>query len=158
MYAISVETDIDAPAALVYEVLTDFDAYPEWNEYSRIEGEAAADERLVLRPGPAAGSVPTFRPRVRRADGEELRWVGHLWVRGLFDGEHGFRVTGTEDGSSRLVQDEQFTGLLAGVLFRRYGDDWTANFEAVNEALRDRAESLAAERRRSTDDPKAKAA
>ncbi|WP_435064074.1 SRPBCC family protein [Halobaculum sp. EA56] len=146
MNTIRVETEIDAPAALVYEVLTDFDAYPEWNDYTRIQGEAASGERLTVRPGPAAGSAPTFRPTVRQADGRELRWVGHLWVRGLFDGEHGFRVRDVDGERSVLVQDERFAGLLAGVLFRRYGDDWTATFRAVNEALRDRAESLATER------------
>ncbi|WP_277553244.1 SRPBCC domain-containing protein [Halobaculum limi] len=146
MTNISVTTDIAAPAALVYEVLTDFDAYPEWNEYTRIDGVAAAGERLAVAPGPAAGSAPTFRPTVKQADGSQLRWIGHLWVRGLFDGEHRFRVEAVDDDTARLTQDERFTGLLAGLLFRRYGDDWHANFAAVNEALKARAESLAAER------------
>lgn len=146
MNTIRVRTEIDAPPETVYEVLTDFDAYPEWNDYMRIEGVAAPGERLVVRPGPKATLDQTFRPRVRVADGRELRWVGRLWVRGLFDGEHGFRVEERADGGSLLVQDERFTGLLAGVIFRRFGDDWTTMFGAVNRALRDRAEAMAAER------------
>ncbi|MFC7068199.1 SRPBCC domain-containing protein [Halobaculum lipolyticum] len=144
MNTITVTTDIDAPAEVVYEVLTDFAAYPAWNDYTRIDGVAAEGERLAVSPGPAAGSAPTFRPRVLRADGAELRWLGHLWVPGLFDGEHRFRVETVADDRSRLVQDERFRGLLAGLLVRRYGDDWRANFAAVNEALRTRAEALAA--------------
>ena len=145
---IRTETEIAAPADVVWAVLTAFDTYPEWNGYTRIEGEAREGARLTVAPGPEAGRMPTFRPTVLRAgptgDGDyELAWLGHLWTPGLFDGEHVFRVEAVDDERSRLVQAETFDGLLAGLLLRFVGDDTERNFEAVDEALRERAESLA---------------
>ena len=126
-------------------MLTDFEQYPEWNGHTRITGTAAEDERLTVAPGPDGDRMPTFRPRVLRADGGELAWLGHLWVRGLFDGEHSVAVEDLGRGESRLVQSEAFSGVLAGVLLRRYGTRTEATFEAVNAALKERAEALAAE-------------
>jgi hypothetical protein len=144
MHEIHTEIDVDAPPSVVWAVLTDFASYPEWNGRSRVEGRAREGERLTVAPGPDAGGMPTFRPRVLRADGEELVWRGKLYVRGLFDGEHRFAVEPRADGGSRFVQSERFTGLLVRPILRRYGADTLAGFEAFNAALRDRAESPAA--------------
>jgi len=136
--------DIDAPPAVVWDVLTDFEAYPEWNDRTRIDGQAVEGERLTVAPGPQGGRMPTFRPRVQRATpGTELRWLGHLYVRGLFDGEHVFSIEDLGDDRSRLTQHEEFSGLLAGFLLGRYGEATESNFEAVNAALKTRAEAIA---------------
>jgi hypothetical protein len=137
--------EVDAPVETVWDVLVDFESYPEWNPRTRITGTPAEGERLVVAPGPDAEGMPTFRPRVLRADGAELRWLGHLYVRGLFDGEHRFVVEDLGDGRSRFVQSESFGGLLVGPLLRLYGEDTRAGFETVNAALKTRAEAIATE-------------
>jgi hypothetical protein len=135
--------DIDASPETVWAVLTDFDAYGEWNPRMRITGAAETGERLVVAPGPDAAGMPTFRPRVLRADPpRELRWFGHLYVRGLFDGEHAFAIEALDDGRTRFTQSETFGGLLARPLLRLYGDDTEAGFAAVNAALKARAEVI----------------
>jgi hypothetical protein len=91
--------------------------------------DAAADGPVTDGPAPEA---------------YELRWLGHLWVPGLFDGEHSFRVEPIDEHRSRLTQSESFSGVLAGLLLRRYGADTEAGFHAVNEALKTRAEGLTA--------------
>lgn len=161
MNHIHTSIDIEAPAAIVWAALTDFETYPEWNPRSRITGVAVSGERLVVAPGPDAEGMPTFRPRVLAAgvvdegtatddertatdDVFELRWLGHLWVRGLFDGEHSFRVEAIDEHRSHLTQSESFSGVVAGLLLRRYGADTEAGFHAVNEALKTRAEGMAA--------------
>lgn len=169
MNHIDTAIDIDAPAPTVWEVLTEFGASPEWNPRSRITGVAAPGERLVVAPGPDAEGMPTFRPRVLCAgpavqgddpvvepddslaaadssEAFELRWLGHLLVRGLFDGEHSFRVEALDGERSRLTQSESFSGLLAGLLLRRYGADTEAGFHEVNGALKTCAEAVAAGR------------
>ena len=136
--------EVDAPVATVWDVLVDFERYPEWNPRTRITGTPAEGERLVVAPGPEAEGMPTFRPRVLQADGTELRWLGHLYVRGLFDGEHRFVVEDLGEGRSRFVQSESFGGLLVRPIMRLYGEDTRAGFEAVNAALKARAEAVAA--------------
>ena len=136
--------DIDAPADVVWDVLTDFERYPEWNEYTRIDGDAVEGAQLHVSPGPRAGRMPSFEPRVLRAEADyELRWLGHLLVRGLFDGEHRFRIERRGDDRSRLTQAEQFSGVLHGPIMRRYGERTRETFEGVNRALKRRAEAVA---------------
>jgi hypothetical protein len=143
MSDIRTSIEIDAPAGTVWSVLTDFGAYPEWNPYTRIEGEAAVGERLRVSPGPEVGRAPTFRPRVLVADGRELRWLGHLFTPGLFDGEHSFVIEELDEGRSKFTQSEEFSGLLVRPIMRFVGEDTESNFRGVNEALAARAESLA---------------
>ncbi|KAB1185074.1 MULTISPECIES: SRPBCC domain-containing protein [Haloferax] len=142
MDELTTSIDIDAPAETVWQVLVDFERYPEWNDYTRIDGEAVAGTTLAVAPGPQAGRMPTFKPTVLRADDGELRWRGHLFVRGLFDGEHRFVVEDLGDGRSRLTQAETFTGILVWPINRLFGDDTERNFHAVNQALKTRAESM----------------
>ena len=145
MSDIHTKIDIDAPADTVWSVLTDFRAYPEWNPYTRIEGEAEVGERLRVSPGPEAGRAPTFRPRVLVADGRELQWLGHLLAPGIFDGEHVFVVEELSEGRSKLTQSEEFSGVLVRPIMRFIREDTEANFRGVNGALAARAEALAAE-------------
>lgn len=146
MIEITTSIEIDAPAETVWHVLTDFERYDEWNPYTRIEGEPIEGTTLRVEPGPEAGRMPTFRPRLLSViPNQELRWLGHLYVRGLFDGEHGFRIEALDGDRSRLIQEETFSGILAGPINRRYGEQTEANFHGVNEAIKERAESMGPE-------------
>ena len=81
----------------------------------------------------------TFRPTVTAAvPGERLEWLGHLGVRGLFDGRHEFLLTELDDGRTRLVQRETFGGLLVGFLLNE--QRIRSGFRAMNAALKARAE------------------
>jgi hypothetical protein len=104
--------------------------------------DRAADGERAMGAEEAAGARGTTDTEGTGAEAYELRWLGHLRVRGLFDGEHAFRVESLDGDRSRLVQLETFSGLLAGLLLRRYGAATVAGFEAVNEALKARAEAM----------------
>ena len=76
------EIEIKASAERVWELLTDFASYPEWNPFIRqISGEPITGERLEVRIEPPGGRGMTFRPTVLNVeDNRELRWLGHLLV------------------------------------------------------------------------------
>src|SRR5215218_590968 len=90
MRELQASTDIEASAERVWQVLTDFDSYPDWNPFiRRIVGTPAPGARLEVRIEPPGRRGMTFRPVVLAAEPErELRWLGRLGMRGLFDGEH----------------------------------------------------------------------
>jgi len=82
-----------------------------------------------------------MKPKVIRSQtARELRWLGHLGVPGIFDGEHYFQLQPGPDGGTRLVQGEKFTGftvpLFGGVLRKS-----EKGFEMLNQALKDECES-----------------
>ena len=63
MRTISVTTDISAPRATVWAVLTDLAAYPAWNPFIlTAEGELGVGSRLAVRIQPPGGGAMTFRP------------------------------------------------------------------------------------------------
>lgn len=142
---ITTEILIDAPPAQVWAILTDLAAYGEWNPFiPRIEGPLAAGERLRVHIRPPSGSGMTFRPRLLAVTPEkELRWLGHLLLPSLFDGEHRFRLEGLDSGTRTcLHHSESFSGLLLPVIFGARAQAATrAGFEAMNAALKRRAET-----------------
>lgn len=139
---LSAQIDIDAGADRVWEVLTDFAAYPEWNPFiTQASGTARAGETLTNRMQPVGGRAMTFRPKVLVASpGRELRWLGRLLMPGVFDGEHSFTITDLGGGKVRLVQAEEFRGVLVPFLARSLDQRTLPGFERMNEALKRRAE------------------
>jgi hypothetical protein len=142
------QINIDAPASLVWEILVDFDAFPTWNPFiTSAEGTVQVGGRLTLQMQPVGGSSVTLRPTVVEVvKGRRLRWQGRLGVRGLFDGDHLFIVEPRGASESRLVQQEQFNGLLVPFFQRALDRGTLPAFHAMNAALRDRAERATAAR------------
>ena len=84
----------------------------------------------------------TFKPIVVRVAPErELRWLGRLILPGLFDGEHIFEISRIGDQRVRLTQRETFKGVVVSLLWRSLSNNTRAGFEAMNMALKARAES-----------------
>ena len=143
MKEIHTEIEIDAPAERVWRVLTDFAAYPEWNPFIRRgEGEVKVGARLHVFIQPSGGKGMSFRPRVLVTDpGRELRWLGRLWVPGLFDGEHSFVIEPLGEGRVRFIQRERFGGLLLPLLWKMLDRETRRGFEEMNRALKVRCEA-----------------
>jgi hypothetical protein len=143
MERIETQIEIDASAEVVWTVLADFGSYPQWNPFIRsIEGVPREGQRLKVRIQPDGEAGMTFRPVVLRADtGRQLRWLGKLLVRGLFDGEHSFTIERVSTNQSRLIHSETFTGLLVPFLANKLRTSTRAGFEKMNTALKRRAEN-----------------
>ncbi|NOQ53880.1 MAG: SRPBCC domain-containing protein [Thermoplasmata archaeon] len=136
---------IEASPERVWEVLTDWEEMPKWNPFiTEISGELEAGEKIRVHLKPPEGRGMTFKPRLVKVDhGREIRWLGHLGVPGLFDGEHIFEIDELPHGQTRFVQREEFKGVLSGLILRSIGDDTLNGFAEMNEALKERAEALA---------------
>ena len=123
-----------------------FPSYPLWNPFVRsIEGSPRAGETLKAFIQPVESRGMTFRPRVLRAvPDQELRWLGHLWLPGIFDGEHFFKIEPLDHGHrSRLIHGERFAGLLVPLLRNNLDRGTRAGFDAMNHALKARVEGAA---------------
>jgi len=138
------EIEIDASAERVWGVLTDFACYPQWNPFiRRISGELEVGGRLEVRLEPPDSRGITMRPTVLSAEPNRLiRWVGHLLVPGIFDGEHSLAIHPLEENRVRFVQHEAFKGVLIRMLARSLDTNTLRGFEEMNGALKERAEAL----------------
>jgi hypothetical protein len=138
------QIEIGAPAERVWQVLTDFPAYPDWNPFiRRVNGLPEVDEQLVVRMRPSGTRGLTFRPTVMKVEpNRQLRWLGHLLVPGLFDGEHIFEIEELDRDRVLFIQREIFKGLLVPLLARSLDRDTQRGFEEMNRALREKAETI----------------
>ncbi len=143
MKEIHTEIEINSSGEEVWRVLTDFAAYPKWNPFVRlVEGEVSVGARLQVYIEPSGGSGTLFSPTVLVAEpNRELRWLGHLWFPGIFDGEHSFVIEPLGDGCVLFVQRERFKGLLLPFLSKILDRDTQRGFNEMNRALKLRAES-----------------
>ena len=142
MRELQTSIEIQAEPERVWEVLTDGAAYPEWNPFiRRLEGALEPGGKLEVRIEPPDRRAMTFRPRVLTVEpNRELRWLGSLLFRGLFDGEHALLIEPLGAARVRFVQRERFTGALVpffgkGLAATRVG------FERMNLALKTRSEA-----------------
>ena len=126
----------------MWRVLSDFDAYPEWNPFIRsIVGDAEVGSRLRVRiEPPGARGSRTSRPCGLSPHQVNCRWLGRLLMLGLFDGEHRLAIEPLDGGRSKFVQSERFHGLLVG-LFGKTLDATERGFGEMNGALERRAEA-----------------
>lgn len=138
------EIEIAAPAEVVWGILTDLDRYPEWNPFIvSSEGTAAVGEKLVNRMEPPGGRAMDFRPTVTEVEPNAVfEWLGRLGLPRIFDGRHRFELEAGPTGT-RFVQSEQLDGLLVRPLRKSLDTHTLAGFEALNAALKDRAEAEA---------------
>lgn len=138
------EVVICAAAGTVWDVLTDFARYPEWNPFIfSIEGKLAVGERLSVRFAGGELKNVTFRPTVLYIEKlREVRWLGHLLLPLLFDGEHRFAIEPLDDASVRFVQQEVFSGLLVPLFWRDLDARTREGFQRMNRALKKRAERV----------------
>ena len=139
---LNAEIEIQASPDRVWEVLTDFAAYHQWNPFIvQATGQAVPGSRLELKMRPPGGRTTTFRPEVLEADpGRKLRWLGRVLVPGLFDGEHSFTIQPTGPGRVRLTQHEEFRGLLAAPVLALIAKPTLEGFHQMNQALKSRIE------------------
>ncbi len=142
MREITTEIEINAPPARVWEILTDFARYPQWNPFiTNIEGRPIVGERLKVLIRPPGGKGMTFRPIVLAVQPpSELRWLGRLILPGIFDGEHRFQIEPLDAARSRFRQSEQFKGILVPILWRTMATSTRHGFEAMNAAVKTQAE------------------
>ncbi len=139
---LTTEIDIDVPAARVWEVLTDFASYPQWNPMiRRAHGELRAGARLEVRFEPEGSRGHTFRPKLLSVEpGRELRWLGWPRFPGLFDSEHYWIMEELPDGSTHLLHGTYIYGLLAPLAGKAMIRASRGPFKDMNRAHKRRAE------------------
>lgn len=134
---------IHATPEKIWNILMDFKSYPQWNPMIKsIEGIPDLRKQLTVRIEPPEATGMTFKPVLQTIkDTQEFSWLGHLWIKGIFDGHHQFQLKDNLDGTTLFIQKETFTGILVP-LFKKMLDINTLNgFKLMNQELKKKAEN-----------------
>ena len=138
------EININASPKVVWEHLVNFEQYPKWNPFiKKISGPLSVGSQLAVTIQPPGKDAMDFEPTLLTVKtDEELRWLGRVLIPKLFDGEHYFIIKEMPEGHTKLIQGENFSGILAFLLFSSMEQDTRNGFEAMNEAIKNKAESI----------------
>lgn len=136
---------INASPEVVWSVLADTDAYPDWNPLVRkIDGDLIQGQAIRTQIQLGERAPTGFKPRLLVVEpGKELRWLGSTGLPRLFDGEHAFVLEPQADGTTLFRHEETFRGVLVLILMPLIGKDTQDGFQAMNDALKARAEAMA---------------
>ncbi|MEC4048377.1 SRPBCC domain-containing protein [Flavobacterium sp. SUN046] len=139
---ITTQITIDTTPNYVWKVLTDFNEYPRWNPFIKeISGEVAKGNTIKVLIQPINSKPMLFKPLVLEYIKEkEFRWIGKLFVSGLFDGEHKFELIDNSNGTTTLIHSEKFKGLLVPLLSKQLDNTTKKGFEAMNRKLKELCE------------------
>ncbi len=130
---------INASTEEVWQILTDFEKYPQWNPFIKsLSGEVKEGRQITVRL-----KGMTFKPIVKTFNKHiEFRWLGHFGFKGLFDGEHRFFLKDNSDGTTTFEHSENFSGLLVRLFSKSLDRDTQKGFEEMNKEIKLRAEEL----------------
>jgi hypothetical protein len=123
--------------------LLNFPEYSQWKPFIRsIRGYAEKGERLTISVQPKSGRTITFGPTVLTVTpNQELRWIGHFLLPGIFDGEHYFQILPVSPEHVKFVHGEKYSGVLVPFAKSMLDRDIRAGFMGMNQALKVLAES-----------------
>ena len=130
---------IAADPAAIWTVLTDGAGWTRWDSaVVRVDGTIAPGQKVTVYPeaNPKRGfpvKVVEFVP------GQRMTWRGGMPL-GLFTGVRTYELTPEPDGRVRFRMREQYTGLMAGLIFRSI-PDLGPSFERFAAGLKRQAES-----------------
>lgn len=126
----------------VWEVLTDFDRWAEWNpSIPSIEGEPSIGSTVALTlamPGRPAAKV---KAKLTQVDpGRCLAWDGNIGSDRLFAGHREFLIEPQGGGTVHFTHIERVSGLLFPLFRVVMGDAIRRHHEDLNDAVKKRAE------------------
>jgi hypothetical protein len=135
---IKTEILINSNPEIVWNILMDFDKYPKWNPFIKsIKGQPIIGSHITAKLVPPDSKGMTINPLILEVDNKKkFRWIGHMIIPGLFDGEHIFELIDNKNGSTTFIQREIFRGILIPLLKKLLDDNTRRGFELMNQQLK----------------------
>jgi len=152
MLEIHAQIDIEAPPSVVWGVLAEFGMYRRWNPLIRsVLGQAVSGRQLeIILAAPPGADVASRLTIVHLREGHEMTWVEWWPVPGMFASERRFRIEPLAPGGVRFHHVEKVRGIMVPLLGGRRRARERAGFDAMNAALKLRAERACAQQAAAT--------
>lgn len=135
--------EIEASAEKIYDILTDFKYYGEWNPLVRkVSGRPIVGQKLNIVITMDGESTQKMETEVVVNDrNRHLRWVGIFFFTWLFRGEHFFMIEPQNSSHTCIFRHgEKLTGILVPLLRWFYGEKLPRAYANMNSAIKMRAE------------------
>lgn len=141
MKELRTEIEIQASPEKVWQILTNLGEYPQWNPFiHHAIGTAKVGEKVDITFRSGSKEMTLHCTVVKVEPNRELRWKYHVILPALFSGEHSFVIEPIDNNRVRFVDREIFNGLLVSSQARDIDTNSKHGFEAMDKALKARAE------------------
>jgi hypothetical protein len=112
------EIEIDAPPERVWAAIIDFPSYGSWNtQLSFLGGEVKLGGQLHLKLSAQGASPYEFKPTVSYfEESQRFAWIARTGLPRFFDGEHFFELERLPSGRTRLINREEYRGVLSMIM------------------------------------------
>jgi hypothetical protein len=140
---IRTEIEINASAAKVWQILSDFESFPRWNPFVvKVLGKPKEGEILQIEVQLPESRLMKFTPTVLKAElNKELRWVGTMPL-GAFRGEHFYQIESLNENKVRFIHGEHFSGWMVRLIWAIVGKQTEKGYWIMNEAIKKEAEKI----------------
>jgi len=136
------QTEIIMNASIdqVWDVLTDFPAYPQWNPLiGWLKGNFITKGQIEIFVKPLNRSFQATLKKVQKY--EEFTWVGVQIAPWIISGEHYYRLEKKDETSTRLIHGECFRGLGSLFISKAMLETMENSFRQHNQLLKERVEN-----------------
>ena len=135
------EIEIEATLKKAWEVLTDFEKYPEWNPLLiKVEGNVAPGIKVNVLVKNSPKNLKLICEVVKIEPLRELTWKFNIVLPFLFQGIHSFSLEAINDKNVRFIDRETFRGLLLPLQEKTLKTTGKADMIAMDRAFKDRLE------------------
>ncbi|KAG5359946.1 hypothetical protein CJU90_5792 [Yarrowia sp. C11] len=153
MPTVHTEIEIDAPAAVVSQILYQFNKYPEWNtfltfvmgnanDYSHRPEELANEHITIQVWTPGKQKPQIFDCEVNKWEPNNLSWEGTLLSKHIIRGEHYFEIVPVSENKCIFKHGEHFSGVVATVAsFTSIFENLEPSYKRFNQEMKKRAET-----------------
>ena len=140
-YVVHTSIEIFADPQTVWDILKDFDRYPEWNPcLLSVKGEKRIGSELAVSIDPKYFINSKFKVNLLEYSIEKgIRWLGRTRIPHVFAGDHSFEIFPSTTGVT-FTQQEEFSGILVPFLKRTLANKTKKGYEEMNRALKARSE------------------
>ena len=141
MKELRTEIKIQSSPEKVWQILTDFDKWPDWNTFiHHAIGKAKVDEKVDITVRGGAKDMVLHCTVIKVEPNRELCWKYHVLSPVFFQGEHSFTIEPEGENQVRFVDREIFNGLFVPLQAKDIDTNSRQGFEEMDQALKARAE------------------
>ncbi len=143
MNEINTEIIINAPKKVIWDILTDFPSYSEWNPFLiKVIGEASPGGNIFFVAKSEGAIVPVLANITEYEFEKKFSWGGPPFTlfKSIFGAEHFFIIEEISPTQCRFRNNERMEGVIADVTWALIEKSEPA-YHAMNQALKERAEA-----------------
>ncbi len=143
MNEINTDITINAPKKVIWDILTDFPSYYEWNPFLiKVIGRATLGGNIFFIAKSEGAMVPVLANIMEYEFEKKFSWGGppFTWFRSIFGAEHFFIIEEITTTQCRFRNNERMEGVIADAMWTLIERSVPA-YEEMNQALKERAEA-----------------